>query len=100
MNVTGNMSNNNDSPPLLHCSADSTHLSDAVRNAVETFLAHMGGHECTDLYELVLQEVEKPLLDCVMKDCDDNQSRAAKVLGISRGTLRTKLKRYQDKASG
>ena len=79
----------------LNCATDTTHLSDAVRSAVETFLEHMDGHECTDLYDLVLQQVEKPLLDCVMQNCADNQSRAAKVLGISRGTHRSKLKRYE-----
>lgn len=92
------MSDNQTQSRRLHCDSETTHLSDAVRNAVETFLTHMDGHECGDLYDLVLQEVEKPLLECVMSDCDDNQSRAAKVLGISRGTLRTKLKRYQEKA--
>lgn len=90
------MSDKDKSSPRLECSATTTHLSEAVRSAVETFLEQMDGHECTGLYDLVLQEVEKPLLECVMKDCDDNQSRAAKILGMSRGTLRTKLKRYSE----
>lgn len=79
----------------LRCSSETTHLSAAVHGAVETFLENMDGHECTDLYDLVLKEVERPLLECVMQDCKGNQTRAAKVLGISRGNLRTKLSRYK-----
>ena len=41
-----------------------------------------------------LKEVELPLLEIVMKQCDDNQSKASKILGINRGTLRTKLKEH------
>ena len=46
-----------------------------------------------DVYQLVLKEVEPPLLESVMKFCNGNQSKAAKVLGINRTTLRTKLKK-------
>lgn len=78
----------------LQCSSDTTHLSTAVHTAVQTFLDHMDGHDCSGLYDLVLKEVERPLLECVMNDCRGNQTRAAKLLGISRGNLRTKLARY------
>ena len=47
-----------------------------------------------DVYELVLSEVEPPLLIQTMKYVDNNQSKAAKILGINRTTLRTKLKKY------
>ena len=47
-----------------------------------------------DVYQLVLKEVEPPLLESVMKFCNGNQSKAAKVLGINRTTLRTKLNKY------
>jgi Fis family transcriptional regulator, factor for inversion stimulation protein len=49
-----------------------------------------------NLYELVLEEVEGPLFRTVMEMTRYNQSRAARVLGVSRGTLRTKLKHYFD----
>lgn len=49
-----------------------------------------------NLYELVIDEVEAPLLRTVMEMTRYNQSKAARVLGLSRGTLRTKLKRYFD----
>jgi Fis family transcriptional regulator len=46
------------------------------------------------LYELILAEVEAPLMEAVMEYTKGNQSRAAIVLGLSRGTLRKKLKLY------
>ena len=47
-----------------------------------------------DLYELVLAEVEQPMLDMIMQHTRGNQTRAALMLGINRGTLRKKLKQY------
>mgnify|MGYP002883301351 CR=1 FL=1 len=47
-----------------------------------------------NVYELVLKEVEPPLLNSVMKFANNNQSKAARILGINRTTLRTKLKKY------
>lgn len=47
-----------------------------------------------ELYELVLNEVEYPLLEIVLQQTRGNQTKAAKLLGISRGTLRKKLKLY------
>ena len=50
-----------------------------------------------DVYQLVLNEVETPLLDAVMKFANNNQSKAARILGMNRTTLRTKLKKYNIK---
>ena len=47
-----------------------------------------------DVYQLVLNEVEPPVLNAVMYFSNNNQSKAAKILGINRTTLRTKLKKY------
>ena len=46
------------------------------------------------LYRLVMAEVERPLLEVALKHADGNQTRAAKVLGINRATLRKKLRQY------
>ena len=51
-------------------------------------------HDVTDLYHVVLSEVEPAILDVVMKHVEGNQTEAAEVLGVSRGTLRKKLKLY------
>ena len=47
-----------------------------------------------NVYQLVLKEVEPPLLNVVMEFANNNQSKAAEILGINRTTLRTKLKKY------
>ena len=47
-----------------------------------------------DVYQLVLNEIEPPLLYAVMDFSNNNQSKAARILGLNRTTLRTKLKKY------
>ena len=66
----------------------------SVTSAIELYLGDMNGHEVTDLYHVVLSEVEPAILDVVMKHVDGNQTEAAEMLGVSRGTLRKKLKLY------
>jgi len=74
---------------------DSEHtLSDHVRHCVEDYFANLNGHDSSGLYQLVLSEVEKPLLETALKHSEFNQSKAAKVLGLSRSTLRKKLELY------
>lgn len=69
-------------------------LHDSVRQALESYLQQLKGQTPSNLYELVLAEVEVPLLETVMEYTRNNQSRAAILLGLSRGTLRKKLKIY------
>jgi Fis family transcriptional regulator len=69
-------------------------LHDSVRQALENFISLNKGQIPNNLYELILGEVEEPLMRCVMEYTKNNQSRAAIVLGLSRGTLRKKLKMY------
>lgn len=74
--------------------SDSILISEAVQQALENYFAQMNGHKVDRLYDLVINEVERPLLECVMYHCGGNQSKAASILGINRGTLRKKLKHY------
>jgi Fis family transcriptional regulator, factor for inversion stimulation protein len=69
-------------------------LHDSVRQALESYFLQLKGQAPTNLYEMVLAEVEVPLLEAVMEYTKGNQSRAAILLGLSRGTLRKKLKIY------
>ncbi|AAN53476.1 MULTISPECIES: DNA-binding transcriptional regulator Fis [Shewanella] len=69
-------------------------LRDAVKRAVTNFFAQLDGQEAQEVYEMVLSEVEAPLLDIIMQHTRGNQTRAANMLGINRGTLRKKLKKY------
>ncbi|MCK5383480.1 MAG: DNA-binding transcriptional regulator Fis [Gammaproteobacteria bacterium] len=66
----------------------------SVTSAIELYLGDMNGHDVTDLYRVVLSEVEPAILDVVMKHVEGNQTDAAEMLGVSRGTLRKKLKLY------
>jgi Fis family transcriptional regulator len=70
-------------------------LSGTVHGAVEEYLELVGDQPVTNLYDLVLAEVEAPLLECVLQHTGNNQSRTAKILGLNRGTLRKKLLRYR-----
>lgn len=69
-------------------------LHDSVRQALESYFVQLKGQAPNNLYDLVLAEVEVPLIEAVMDFTRDNQSRAAILLGLSRGTLRKKLKIY------
>jgi len=65
-----------------------------TEQALEGYFASLNGHAPGHLYELVLREVEEPLLRAVLDHVGGNQSRAAEVLGLNRGTLRKKLKSH------
>ena len=69
-------------------------LSDSVREAMEQYFTDLDGHEPNELYDLFLTQVEKPLFEKVMAHTGGNVSRAAQVLGMNRGTLRKRLKKY------
>ena len=70
-------------------------LKDEVRKAMNRYFNQLDQNNVPiDVYQLVLNEVEPPLLNSVMRFCNNNQSKAAKILGINRTTLRTKLKKY------
>jgi len=69
-------------------------LRDCVAKAVEGYFEALDGSEARGLYQLVLTEMEKPLLEQVLRKACDNQCLAARMLGINRNTLRTKLQRH------
>ncbi|MAK14956.1 MAG: Fis family transcriptional regulator [Proteobacteria bacterium] len=60
--------------------------------SMRRYFKNLDGNKAKDIFEMVMKEVEKPLLEEVMIHCNWNQSEASKMLGINRGTLRTKLK--------
>jgi Fis family transcriptional regulator, factor for inversion stimulation protein len=72
----------------------STSLAVQVEQVLRDYFTVLAGEHPCDFYEVVMGEVERPLLTCVMHYVDHNQSRAAQVLGLSRGTLRKKLKQH------
>jgi Fis family transcriptional regulator len=66
----------------------------SVQSALELYLGDLNGHEVNDVYHVVMNEVEPAILDVVMNHVQGNQTHAAELLGINRGTLRKKLKQY------
>jgi Fis family transcriptional regulator len=70
-------------------------LSSLTDEALNSYFANLNGHKPGDLYQLVIGEVERPLLRAVLGYTNGNQSEAAEILGINRGTLRKKLKAYK-----
>jgi Fis family transcriptional regulator len=71
-----------------------TPLRTMTAEALESYFASLNGHRPGQLYDLVLREVEEPLFRAVLDYAEGNQSRAADILGINRGTLRKKLRAY------
>ena len=92
----GSPEEDRDSAPCLEVPDNRTSepLRVRVKEAVENYFANLDGHEVSELFDLVMSEVEAPLLETVLAKANGNQSRAAAMLGINRATLRKKLRRY------
>lgn len=69
-------------------------LRDSVKQAVNKYLKQLDNTNIENLYELVMAEVEAPMLEEIMTFTRGNQTKASIMLGINRGTLRKKLKQY------
>lgn len=79
-------------PELRVVEADgSAPLSKCVEDALRFYLKNMEGHEITNLHRLVMEEVERPLLETVLQHASGNLSQASKILGMTRSTLRKRL---------
>ena len=86
------MNTPNSEPPVDLLPA--TPLRDQVAETLRIYFHNLGGQAPSNLYDLVPREVEPPLLEIVMNFTHGNQTKAALILGINRGTLRKKLRQY------
>jgi Fis family transcriptional regulator, factor for inversion stimulation protein len=66
-------------------------LADAVKRALERYFKDMDGERPTAIYDMVLKNVEKPMIELVLGRAEGNQTHAATMLGIDRNTLRKKM---------
>jgi Fis family transcriptional regulator len=78
-----------------HVASRNKLLSNLTDECLHSYFESLNGHKPGDLYQLVMGEVEKPLFRAVLTYTNGNQSEAAEILGINRGTLRKKLKDYK-----
>ena len=69
-------------------------LPDNIDTLLDQYFNDLDGDEPTAIYEMVINTLEKPLLLYIMNKTEGNQSKAAKMLGLNRNTLRKKLKQY------
>ena len=69
-------------------------LLDNIDTLLDQYFNDLDGDKPTAIYEMVINTVEKPLLLYIMNKTEGNQSKAAKMLGLNRNTLRKKLKQY------
>lgn len=71
-----------------------TPLRQNVQDAIRRYLEDMGQSQPESLYRTLMSQVEPPLIEEVLRFTQGNQSRTAKILGMTRNTLRTKLHQY------
>lgn len=69
-------------------------IQDVVKKSLEKYFKDLGEQLPSNVYEMVVTTVEKPILETVMARADGNQSLAAEMLGINRNTLRKKLQQH------
>lgn len=69
-------------------------IQEVVKKSLEKYFKDLGEQPPSNVYEMVVSTVEKPILEAVMVRADGNQSHAAEMLGINRNTLRKKLQQH------
>ncbi|MBC3811530.1 MULTISPECIES: helix-turn-helix domain-containing protein [Undibacterium] len=69
-------------------------IQDAVHKNLEKYFRDLGEQPASNIYDMVVLAVEKPMLEMVMIRASSNQSQAADMLGINRNTLRKKLQQH------
>lgn len=73
---------------------DNITLRQAVKDTLRNYFTNIGTEQPIDFYNILLEEIERPLLEVLINHTHYNQVKMATILGISRGTLRKKLKQY------
>ena len=72
-------------------------LADSVKRSLERYFKDMDGEKPTSIYQMVLKNVEKPMIEMVLAQAKGNQTLAAEMLGINRNTLRSKMQHLRIK---
>lgn len=72
-------------------------IASCIRKAIDSYLHDLDGEKPRNIYSMVINSVEKPLIEIAIQHTKGNQTQAAELLGINRNTLRQKMKQYQIK---
>jgi Fis family transcriptional regulator len=72
-------------------------LAESVRRALERYFRDMDGEQPSDIYDMVLKNIEKPMIETVLGKAEGNLTLAASMLGIDRNTLRKKMQQLRIK---
>ena len=75
----------------------SNELADCVKRSLERYFKDMDGEKPTSIYEMVLKNIEKPMIETVLAKAQGNLSLAAQMLGVTRNTLRKKMQQLRIK---
>ena len=72
-----------------------TDIPDCVNESLDQYFKDLDGEHPTNVYDMVIGMIEKPLITYIMSISKGNQSKAAEILGLNRNTLRKKLKQHK-----
>jgi len=75
----------------------SNELADCVKRSLERYFKDMDGEKPTSIYEMVLKNIEKPMIETVLGKAAGNLSLASQMLGVTRNTLRKKMQQLRIK---
>jgi Fis family transcriptional regulator len=79
----------------MESAARESELSSCVRRVMKQYFKDLDGESPTDVYDMVLVNIEKPMLEVVLSHVQGNQTKAAELLGLNRNTLRKKLQQHR-----
>jgi len=83
---------------MRHATQQQTEIGDCVRRSLDRYFKDLDGAKPTAIYDMVLKNIERPLIETVLGKAEGNQSAAAAMLGIDRNTLRKKIQQLRIKA--
>ncbi|MBC9070569.1 Fis family transcriptional regulator [Thauera sp. CAU 1555] len=72
----------------------SNDIADSIQRTLDQYFRDLDGERPAAIYEMVIRNVERPMLEFVLRQAGGNQTAAADMLGINRNTLRRKLTEY------
>lgn len=73
----------------------SNEIAESIHRTLDQYFRDLDGEKPSAIYEMVIRNVERPMLEFVLRQANGNQTVAAEMLGINRNTLRRKLTEYE-----